>query len=386
MRTDHDLIQLLDDEPPTPSAVDVRGAIAAGRRRRTVHRAGWAGAATIALAVAAVATVNGTLFAPSPAPTDAAGPAAVPASCVVRDLTGVPSSLVRGADATGRHLAGSTDPGAGAVLVHDGRSTAVELPGAGRSALTAVAADGTAVGWRFATDGDAAPVPFVYRQGTASALPGVAYGTPQGINDAGTIVGTSGGFPVRWPSATQDAVRLPVPPGTRQGSAIGIDDDGTIVGSIDGKAFAWLPDGTTLELPSPEIGGVTATMTMAFGIRNGWVAGSAHTTERPPVGDLVPSVVQSVSVLWNVRTGTMRVIEPARAEPAAVSADGWLAGVDADGGPVLVAGATTLRLPLPAGSMTMAGSTFTISADGRNITGSIVDASAARRSVRWQCS
>ncbi|MEU4163568.1 hypothetical protein [Actinoplanes sp. NPDC026670] len=385
MRTEHDLIQLLDDEPPTPSAVDVRGAIATGRRRRAIHRAGFAGATVTALAAAAVVTVNGDLFAPGPAPDQVAGPGRPPVSCAMQELTGVPSSVVRGSDPTGRHLAGRTEPVAGAVLWQDGRGTAVELPGAGPAAMTAVNRSGTAVGWRFAKDGQVEPVPFVYREETATPLPGVEHGSPHAINDAGTIVGESAGLPVRWSSATSDAVRLAVPPGTVEGVAIDVDEDGTIIGTVDWKGFVWRPDGTQAALPLPDLGGEKTTMSTVFGIRNGWVVGSVQVTERPPAGGASVVVLKSAPALWNVRTGETRVFESAKLEPTAVTAEGWLVGTEAGRGPVLVAGDTTLDLPVPEGAMAAADSQFTVSDDGRTITGLIVDASATRRSVIWHC-
>jgi hypothetical protein len=385
MRTEHDLIRLLDDEPTTPSAVDIRGAITTGRRRRTMRRVGFAGATTTALAAVAVVTVSGNLFTPRPAPTDAADPGRPPTACTVHDPAGVPSSVVTGSDPRGRYLAGRTEPNAEAVLWRDGQGAVVNLPGTGSSALTGVNTSGTAVGWRFATDGQVEPVPFIYRDGTASPLPGVEYGMPHGINDAGTIVGESAGSAMRWSSATSDGVRLAVPSGTKQATAVGVDEDGTIVGNVDWKAFAWLPDGRQFALALPEIDGEKTSMSTVFGIRNGWVAGSASITENPPVGGGSVVALKTVAVRWNVHTGETRLFDPAQFEPAAVSAEGWLVGMKDGQHPVLHTGATTVNLPLPDGAMAATAGRFTISDDGRTITGQIVDASAARRSVIWRC-
>ncbi|BEL03402.1 hypothetical protein Q0Z83_015930 [Actinoplanes sichuanensis] len=385
MRTEHDLIQLLDDEPPTPSAVDVRGAIATGRRRRAIRNAGFAGASVTALAVAGVVAVSSNLFVPGPAPDEFAGPVPVPTACTVQDPAGVAGSVVRGSDPTGRYLVGRTEPTAEAVLWRDGRGAVVDLPGAGRSALTGVNSSGTAVGWRFEADGRPEPVPFVVEDGKVSPLPGSGHGLPLAINDAGTIVGDSGGHPVRWSSATSEAVRLALPPGAVRGSAIDVDEDGTVVGDVDWKGFVWMPDGRRFALPLPEIGGEKASMSTIFGIRNGWVVGWAATTERPPSGSASVIARQTVSMRWNVHTGETKIFPATQLEPTAVSAEGWLVGMASGRGPVLVAGTTTLDLPLPGGAMAAADAQFSISDDGRTITGLIVDASAARRSVIWHC-
>ena len=76
MPSDFDLLRSLDAEPTAPSTVDVRRAIADGRRRRRIRRgAGYAGAATLtAVAVAGASVAAGGLLGnsrPHPAPTGA---------------------------------------------------------------------------------------------------------------------------------------------------------------------------------------------------------------------------------------------------------------------------------------------------------------------------
>jgi hypothetical protein len=391
LRTEHDLIHLLDDEPPTPSAVDIRGAITTGGRRRRMRRAGFAGATATALAVAVVVTVNGNLFAPDPAPTDVAGPDAMPTSCGLADLPPVRSkqvtaAVVTGADATGRYLVGRTEPVAEAVLWRDGQAQITDLPGTGRSAFTDVNSAGTVVGWRFAEDGEPEPVPFIIQQETVTPLPGVTHGFPFAVNNSGTVVGESGGSAVRWSSALDDATRLPVPSGTQRSSAVAVDQDGTVAGTVDGKAFVWRPDGTGVALPAPDIDGTPASITTVSDIRNGWVVGSAGITGRPPVASSVPDVLESVSVRWNLHTGEMRLIEESRLVASAVTADGWLVGAGAGAtAPAMVAGETTLALPLPADSVPAVDSRYTVSDDGHTVTGLAVDASGTRVPVVWFC-
>src|SRR3954451_7101368 len=59
MPSDVDLLRALDDEPDTPSSVDIRRAIATARRRRVRRGTSYAGAA----AVTALAVTGGFLAA-----------------------------------------------------------------------------------------------------------------------------------------------------------------------------------------------------------------------------------------------------------------------------------------------------------------------------------
>lgn len=389
MRTDHDLIHLLDDEPPTPSTVDVRGAIATGRRRRTMRRAGLAGAsvAATALGVVGVVAFNSGLFTP-PAPTppaDVIQVSGLPHSCTYGGLPAPLPWRVTGADSSGRFLVGRAEDSDAAVYWRYGQTQTKSLPGSGKSAFTDVNASGTAVGWRFAKAADAEPVPFVYQQGNATPLPGAAHGTPRAINDAGTVVGDAEGHAVKWATTSEDAVRLPLPPGTKRSAALAVDSDGTIVGTVDWKAFVWRPDGTQFELPAPTIDGTAASITTVSDVRNGWVVGSAHTTARPPTGNVSPAILKSVTVRWNVKTGETKTIDQSELRASAVTAEGWLAGADAKGSGALVDGEHTLPLGLLPDSMLAADSIFTVSDDGRTVAVTIVDLDATVRPLLWQC-
>jgi hypothetical protein len=81
----------------------------------------------------------------------------------------------------------------------------------------------------------------------------------------------------------------------------------------------------------------------------------------------------------------MKLFDQAGFGPTTVSADGWVVGMATGRGPVLVTDSTTVDLPLPSGAMAAADPRFAVSDDGRTVTGVIVDASAARRSVIWRC-
>ena len=70
-----------------------------------------------------------------------------------------------------------------------------------------------------------------------------------------------------------------------------------------------------------------------------------------------------------------------------VNAQGWQAGTDKQGRPVLVAGATTVVLPELAGHQPNGLSNMpnTLSDDGRTIAGQADDASGTIRAVVWHC-
>jgi uncharacterized membrane protein len=395
MRTDHDLIHLLDDEPPTPSTVDVRGAITTGRRRRTIRRAGFAGASVTALAVTAVVAVSGNLFTPRPDPAEVADPAFPLPACTVEALPGVQDSRVAGvnvtgADSSGRYRVGRTEPVAQAVRWAGGKALIIDLPGEGKAALTDVNSSGTAIGWRFAKDGDAEPVPFVIEQGTVTPLPGTGHGIPRAINDSGVIVGESGGHAVRWASAHDVPTRLSIASGVYRSSAVDIDEDGTVivteVRSVEWSAFVWRPDEMSIGLLPPNVDGRRPSVTMVADIRNRWVVGSMSITARPPTTNGVTDVLKTVTVRRNLRSGEIKIIDESKVRATAVTADGWIVGNDATGAPVMSDGDVTAPLPLPAGSQAATDAQYTVSDDGHTITGLIVDASAVRRPVLWRCS
>jgi hypothetical protein len=219
--------------------VDVRRAIAAGRRRRVRRGAGYAGAATVTAFAVAGASVAGVLTrgAPhaattgAPRTTTSAPALAPPTRCTLDRLPApdnAPMALVAGADPTGRYLVGHSYPKGGgyqAVIWHDGRGQNVMLPGDLEEQLEGVNSTGTAVGWSYVGDGDTGAVPYVYHDGKVSELPGVRRGSAYAINDAGAIVGDDdAGHALIWPSATAKPVRLPMPAGTSEAAAKDIDE------------------------------------------------------------------------------------------------------------------------------------------------------------------
>lgn len=399
MRSEIELLRSLDDEPRTPSTVDVQRAVAAGRRRRTRRAAGYAGAAALTvLAVAGASIVAAGPFrdrAPESAPPGPAAPAAPtpPASCTLERLPapdGAPMALVTGADPTGRYIVGRTYPRQGeyqAVIWHDGAGRTVPLPGDLEESLTDVNSTGTAVGWSYAGgEGDARPVPYVYRDGEVSRLPGVESGSAYAVNDDGAIVGADDdGHALLWSSATARPTRLPVPAGAAEARASDIDDDGTVVGAIGhDRPYVWFPDGTHRQLALPTLDGKPAATAHASSIRNGWATGVA-TNGVGRKGDGAKGV-KVAAVRWNVRTGEVRLVNGLRSA-SATNGHGWQVGADERSRAVLRAGDTTVPLPAladhePSGLTNIA---TTISDDGRTIGGQSDDATGTIQAVVWRC-
>jgi uncharacterized membrane protein len=421
MPSDSDLLKSLDDEPRTPSTVDIQRAIADGRRRhRTRHAAGYAGAAAVtAVAVAGVSVAAGAgadeLPTPgaSKKPTAAAtkppytipgtpgwkAPAATaPTSCELDRLTapdGAPMALVGGADPTGRYIVGRSYPRGGgyqAVIWEAGKGRKVLLPGDEEESLRDVNSHGTAVGWSYA---GGSPVPYVYARGKVSKLPGVKRGSATAINEAGAIAGEDDAThsALVWPSATGKPIHLPVPKGTNRAAASDIDEDGTTVGSLDDeRPYVWFPDGTHRELAMPVIDGVPAASARAFSIRNGWVTGTADSGAEAAGGKVSSDKGKSpapkmAAVRWNLRTGTVETTGELDMRADAVNAQGWQVGIGQDGRAVLLAGAAPVRLPELAphkpGGLTNIPST--LSDDGRLITGQSDDATDTIQAVVWRC-
>nr|WP_296069589.1 hypothetical protein [uncultured Actinoplanes sp.] len=411
-----DLLRSLDDEPDSPSMVDVRRAIVTARRRRTQRAAGYAGAAAMtALAVTGgflVAAPGRTQQAPvaaSPSvtttppaysvpglPNWTAAAATAPSSCVLDRLPvpdDEPKSLVSGADPTGRYIVGRSylrRGGYQAVLWRDGRAEKVMLPGNREESLQDVNTSGVAVGWSYANDGSDhdAPVPYAYRDGKVIKLPGIRSGSAYAINDAGAIVGDdNAGHPVVWPSPVATPFRLPVPAGVRKAYARGIDETGTVVGSLDlRRPYVWFADGTHRELPLPSLDGKQAVMSQAFGVRNGWVTGMASPDDVSARGSNIADA-RLWAVRWNLRTGEVAVTAALRTPADAVNAQGWQVGTDPQGYEVLVTSSGVVRLPdladhAPDGLSTIA---TALSDDGRTIAGQSDTAAGLIQAVVWHC-
>jgi uncharacterized membrane protein len=433
MLSESDLLKSLDDEPRTPPTIDVRRAIAVGRRRVVRRGAGYAGAAAATAVAVAGAAVTGGLVSHDPSQAPATGAlgtgiatstlprsqytipgnagwtartATPPTSCTLSKLTApsnAPMALVAGADSAGRYIVGRSYPKASeyqAVLWHDGTGRNVMLPGNLEELLTDVNSAGTAVGWSYTgtTQADTGPVPYVYRDAKVSKLPGVRHGFAYAINDAGVIAGADDDrhTAVIWPSATAKPILLPVPDGTKEATARDIDEDGTTVGNLDNTVpYVWFPDGTHRELPLPSLDGKPAATAQVFSVRNGWATGVAtngagRSGAKDPIAKASAakaSALGAVPVRWNLRTGEVSVTSVLHGPASAVNAQGWQIGTNQQGRAVLVAGTATVVLPDLATHTADGLSTIptTVSDDGRTITGQSDDATGTIQAVVWHC-
>ncbi len=410
MPSDFDL-RSLDEEPPTPSRVDVDRAIADGRRRRTRRGAGYAGAATLTVAaVVGASMVVGGQFTddrPEVATTGTANQPAGPTSCVIEELPvpdGEPMAVTSGADPTGKYIVGRTYPEGGgyrAVIWEDGEPTAVDLPGDEEEILGDVNSSGTAIGWSYQNDES---VPYVYSGGQVTPLPGVEHGSAHAINSAGAIVGgdaDSEGGPVVWSSPTAEPVQLPLPEGVMFSSLniTHIDEDGTVVGNTDyrggtdatglpeARPHVWLPDGTHRDLPLPVLDGMQTTRGLVTDIQNGWAVGWVSVPDKASPAPRADGGRSSSAIRWNVRTGETRLYDEFPLAGDAVNAQGWQIGLGKDNRAVLVTDSGTVELPPlfdhEAGGLTNLPGT--LSDDGRLVTGQSDDESGTIKPVVWRC-
>ncbi|MGN9912929.1 hypothetical protein ACTMTJ_35870 [Phytohabitans sp. LJ34] len=424
MPSEVDLLRSLDAEPRTPSTVDIRRAIADGRRHRVRRGVGYAGAATVtALAVAGVSVAGGlaTGSAPQtgatgePPPTTAsavpkgeytipgtpdwrAPVTPPPTSCTLEQLPtpdGEPMALISGGDPTGRYHVGRSYPKGGgyqAVIWNDGAPKKVMLPGDLEESLRDVNSSGTAVGWSYAGgEDDSGPVPYAYHDGEVSKLPGVRRGSASAINEAGAIVGDDdAGHALVWPSPATAPIRLPVPAGTKEATAVDIDEDGTTVGNVgNNRAYVWFPDGTHRALPVPDLDGKPGATTRVFAIRNGWATGLvAHEGAArgiPGGAEAAKSGGGSVPIRWNVRTGEVIRFDGLTGPADAVNAQGWQVGIGQRDRAVLLAGDATVVLPDLGEPGNLATIANTLSDDGRTVAGQSDDSTDTIQAVVWHC-
>jgi uncharacterized membrane protein len=404
MSSEMDLLRSLDDEPDTPSTVDIKRAISTARRRRVRRGAGYAGAAVVtAVAVTGVSIAGGVFTRESPSSSlpIAAAPSAsavlavaAPTSCTLKRLPAAdnaPMAIIGATDGAGQYMVGRSYPSGGgyrATIWHDGTPLAVAMPGDREENLSAVNSSGTAVGFSFDASGS---VPYVYKDGKVTKLPGVRHGDAYAINNAGEIVGDSEEAPVVWKSATAEPTKLPVPPGTKQARAADISEDGTIVGSIDyQRPYVWLPDGSHRELPIPSVDGKPAAIATAGYISGDWVSGVASASAGG-TGAKVPGQkgkpVPFRGVRWNLSTGEVTVTAALPMAGNDVNASGWEIGTDKSGAAVLMTSSGTVTLPdldkhTPDGLATIPNA---MSDDGRTIVGQSDDKKDVIQPIVWHC-
>lgn len=417
----------LAGEPAGASTVDIRRAIADGRRRQRVRRVagGSAVAAATALVVAGVPVALAAADGPD-TPPPAATPSAMPASptassgsptassgpvppseCQLQDLPvpeGAYQSLVTGGDPTGRFLLGRSydweAPTIQVLLWDDGEPVAVDMPGAD-PALDDANSSGVAVGTSYETyQGADHPVSWIYRDGQLTRLPGEDVAV-SAINEPGVVVGTREDpereqVPVVWRSATAEPEDLSVPDDSWSVEAHDVDGDGTVVGSGSDRdqrpdppehSFVWLPDGTRQELPMPEVDHGTVTGFAARSIQDGVVIG--HATR-----DLGDGLIDLPAFRYDLRTGEFTGLSGGvEFGVEAWNAAGWVVGHTRDG-LVLLAGSEPVALPypeLPEDPLVRAGQlpiVATVSDDGRTVAGQVHIGGGEdwyARAVAWRC-
>ncbi|WP_326561247.1 hypothetical protein [Micromonospora sp. NBC_01796] len=427
------LLRRLDDEPSTPSRVDLGRAIIEGGRRRRTRRALGGGGAVVLVAVM-VATVPVALTALRPDPSgpknqaaEATAPAtgkpaatrpaptvAAPTGCSVQRLPlpdKEPMSLVTGADPTGRFIAGRTYPdkrqdGYPILIWDNGVPHRIVLPGADQ-ALDDINTSGVAVGSGWLDDG---PHAYVYRDGKVSPLPAKGSAEARAINDAGQIVGVRGeavvgSQPILWPNASAQPVDLPLPGPGWVGQVAGIDEDGTVAGVVweiprnpgrtesqdpgtpknprSGMArsagYLWLPDGSVRELPKPTVQGQPADAFLPRSIRNGWIIGNAVSyTEN---GD------QTMTAARFYLPTNEFVDFPTRAfDPENGNGQGWASGFLPDRRLALLTDTMTVELPfIEPHKLENGDRALTMSDDGRIVAGQSEDADNVIQAVVWNC-
>jgi hypothetical protein len=406
MRIDDDtaglILRQLDDDPGTPTTVDVARAVADGRRRHRARRVGGyaAAAGATALLLVGVSAAAGRWLGPAPSPAGSAQQApsknpAAPTKCVL-GLLPVPDgrkmALVTGGDPTGRFLLGRTYPatsppdgsmGLNVVIWDRLRPSLVALPGDDQS-LSDINSHGVAVGSGWGPSGTTS---YFYRAGHVSKLPGGDGADVRAINDASAAVGSRGEKPVLWRSVDQAPVVLPLPSGAATGAAFDIDEDGTVIGVVgtDTKAqrpYVWLPNGDGHDLPLPS--GIPAPTdksgaarrgvptASAFNIRFGWVSGRVNGT----------------AVRWNLRTGETRTFPKLGLRADDINRYGWQIGIDANGIARLLADPGTVVLPelAPHQPTGLSNIPTTLSDDGKVIGGQSDDKDDVIHAVVWTCS
>jgi hypothetical protein len=404
------VLSQLDEDPHTPSTVDVMRAVTDGRRRRRARRlAGYAavagGTAVVLVGGSAVAGAwrgpagepDGSATGSAAAAVEAAPPG--PTSCAIKELPlpdGRRMALVTGGDPSGRYLLGRTYPdhtsgnsmGLHVVIWDRSHPTIVAVPGDDQS-LHDVNGKGVAVGSGWGRSGTVA---YYYRNGRVATLTGGDGATANAIDEAGAVVGQQGQKPVVWRSVDQAPVELALPSGATWGRAADIDEDGTVIGAVgtgpsDQRPYVWSPNGSghDLAIPSgvpappakadPRKAGVAnakGASAVVFNIRNGWVAGRVNATP----------------VRWNLRTGDVREFPEIAGYPTGINRYGWQIGLDANSRALLLAGAAPVALPElvthHAGTLTTIPTT--ISDDGRLVGGQSDDADDVIHAVIWTCS
>ncbi|GAA3298171.1 hypothetical protein Dvina_52430 [Dactylosporangium vinaceum] len=369
----------LSADSPRPPRVNIAEAMRAGRRVRTVRRASVAGgvglAVLVAIAVPAALAANRNSATPPPGgatpsasatgtrPSRAAlPPLAPPTSCTAENVpapSGASTWSVTAASPDGKIIYGQYIHGRDSRVWRVPKLTAPIPPD--DQYVSGVNNDGLAVGFG---NIDVQVTAWTLRGNQVTPLPGGVMAYATGVNAAGQVIGSRGstgpgGHPIVWRDTAAAPADLPLPEGAYGGEALAIADDGTVVGAVTvglrEYPYAWGPDNTgrPLAIPpgvstSPNAGTEPGPLTLARQVSGPWATGVAglHLSPQP--------------VRWNLDTGVAEVIPGLQGKAVAGNGRGWVAGVQAGGKGVLLAG--DQRVVLGAGDAPV-----TVSEDGRTI-------------------
>jgi hypothetical protein len=389
------ILQSLDDDLAGPPRADIASAIAEARRRRRVYRMTSAVAVAVATVVALVAVVVGVkAIHAHKTPT---GPTHL--SCTEQRLP-VPHSAqsgVTGADPTGRYVLGQPAPAVSlpVIIWDNGVAHVVSIPDK-EQVLVDITSHGVAVGSSYS---GTAYQPWIYENGTLSALSGPTDSWPVAIGEQGTIAGTArrpdkSEYPIVWRTPTSTATGLSMPNPQWDGSVDDVDADGTIVGTVRPspwdlyfQGIVWYPDGSRQLLPLPRIPGVKGVKIIS--IHKGIIIAVAEVAVADKVG---LDEVTGIPVAYDLRTATFDTLTGPDLLVSGGNGRRWLVGTAFGGDvhPPVVWTPGTGIVKLPTLSPPKADNDYykhaeTVSDDGRTIAGEDTDAKGIPHAVVWHC-
>jgi hypothetical protein len=403
-------LRLLDEEPASPSLVDIPRAVAEGRRRvrrRTLLRTGSA-AVVVGLVAGGLAGTVAHRQARAPGlsavPPGGAAAASVaaqapepPTGCAAEVLPAPGKHhgiVVIGGDPTGRYLVGrsfSPDGRYHPLLWTDGKLLELDRTGTDQEVDGIAVNSAGTVAWssdhvyRY-RDGKVEPVAAAdgYRVMTLDAA-GDLYALRQ------EPIAVTAPHPalrlLTVPAHGAPTVRdLQAEDPHGRGFVLAVGQDGTAVGNAAvgtgplttgaSHAAAWRSGGGLTMLTPPDPADA-ARPTAAAG---NWVGGAAWSTTGPPdTADLL----NATGVRWNLATGAAEAVSGI-ADVLGINRYGWLVGEDAHARPVAVLGDHLLPLPSPAGTDGIGTLVYTVSDDGRVIGGQASRADSVV-AVWWTC-
>ncbi|GAA2617206.1 hypothetical protein GCM10010399_55220 [Dactylosporangium fulvum] len=398
MHDDEEMLRRLRVDDLPPSMVDLNRAMRAGRRRERMGAVVAGGLAAV-LALGTVVVVAATTGKNTAAPWPGAGPegsrSPEPApplgNCTIDEApVASQSRMIKIVANRSGQVFVMQDPLKSGNLLRwmDGRQERIDGVPTGDGYGTAAAVNGSGA---FVGASGYKPA-WVYRDGTFTVLPlppDVSAMSMVGINERGDLIGTAFYWDGRddtravlWPASQQGTPVLLATPAGWSSEAMDIADDGTVVGylshrtdngPVDITPMAWGLDGSARRLPVPA----------------GWTPARAGKRGPYPIA-IAGDWVVGAGARWNLRTGTAEVVEglmPMKVDkygrlfgnvPLSVPDNGSTSGRPA----VWVNGDVQ---PLPIYPDRPEGTLFSVSLDGRRITGTSYVTSGAFGTATWTC-